>query len=51
MLIARLAGLASTESQLIRWHDLQAELARGVRLATFSEAEVRQAIGLDPIGA
>lgn len=50
MLVAWIAGLASTESLLIRWHDLQAELTRGVRLPGFSGAEIRWAIGLDPTG-
>jgi len=49
MLIAWLDRFASAESLLIRWHDLQAELTQGVRLAGFSESEARQAIALDPI--
>lgn len=50
MLIAWIDTWDTVENRLIRWHDLQAELTRSFRLPGFSEAEVRPALAIDPIG-
>jgi hypothetical protein len=50
MLFAWIETWRTVENRLIRWHDLQAELTRGFRLNGFTEAEVRQALAVDPIG-
>jgi hypothetical protein len=49
MLVAWIDAWATVENQLVRWHDLQVELIRGLRLFGFTEIEVRQALAIDPI--
>jgi hypothetical protein len=49
MLLVWLEEQGSSESQLVRWHDLQAELTRGRNLASFTSSEIRQALALDPL--
>ena len=49
MLAAWLDTWDTVVNRLVRWHDLQGELIRGLRLDGFTEAEVRQALAIDPI--
>ena len=49
MLVAWMSQWETVENRLIRWHDLQGELIRGLRVDGFTEAEVRQALAIDPL--
>jgi hypothetical protein len=48
MLIDWAASFPDYRSHLFRWHDLQQRLIGGMRLADYSEDEVRMALGQMP---
>jgi hypothetical protein len=49
MLATWLDDPGGADSRLVRWHDLQGELIRGLRVDGFGESEVRQALAIDPM--
>jgi hypothetical protein len=49
MLLAWVESRGSPESQLVRWHDLQAELTSGSSFQPFTPSEIRQALALSPL--
>ena len=51
MLVAWVEAMLTSTSVLARWYDLQGLLTHGLRLAGFSETEVRQALAIEPMPA
>ena len=49
MLLVWIEERGGPESQLVRWHDLQAELTGGGSLPSFTLGEIRQALASDPL--
>lgn len=50
MLVTWIEARSEPEPLLVRWHDLQGQLTLGFGLVGFSDAEVRQALMIDPLG-
>ena len=51
MLVAWVEAMPTSTGVLARWHDLQGQLVRGLRLPGFSEDDVRQALTIEPMPA